>query len=682
MHPEIDRLAVTTIRTLAMDGVQKANSGHPGAPLGMAPVAYCLWQEFLRYDPADPLWPNRDRFVLSAGHASMLLYALLHLAEVRTVSDGQVGEGPAVPLEELQRFRQMGSRCPGHPEYGLTGGVETTTGPLGQGASVSVGMAMAGRWLASRFNRPGFDLFGYRVWTICGDGDLMEGVASEAASLAGHLRLDNLCWIYDSNRITIEGSTDLAFTEDVAGRFRAYGWQVLAVDDANDLGSLAEAYRAALAGSGRPTLIVVRSHIAWGAPRKQDTAAAHGEPLGEEEIRLTKRAYGWPEEATFFVPEPVREHFRAGLGRRGRELRQEWQRRWEGYQSQYPELARQLAVMLQRRLPEGWDRELPVFPPDPKGKATREISGKILNLVAGQVPWLVGGSADLAPSTKTPILAEDAGDLAAAHPGGRNQHFGVREHAMAAVLNGMAHCQLRPYGSTFLVFSDYNRPSIRLAAMMELPVLHIFTHDSIGVGEDGPTHQPVEHLAALRAIPGLVVLRPADANEVVEAWRVIMRLRREPVALVLTRQNLPTLDRQGLGHAGGLARGAYVLREAAGGLPEMLLLGSGSEVSLCLAAAGLLETQGVPTRVVSMPSWELFERQDPAYRDSVLPPRVTARLAVEQAIRLGWDRYVGPAGDCVCLNGFGASAPQEELRQHFGFTPEKVAAAAFRLLKF
>ena len=682
MHSEIDKLAVTTIRTLAMDGVQKANSGHPGAPLGMAPAAYCLWQQFFRYDPADPLWPNRDRFVLSAGHASMLLYALLHLSEVRDVTaEGKVGEGPAVPLEELKRFRQMGSRCPGHPEFGLTAGVETTTGPLGQGVSVSVGMAMAGRWLASHFNRPGFDLFGFRVWALCGDGDLMEGVASEAASLAGHHRLENLVWIYDSNRITIEGSTDLAFTEDVAGRFRAYGWQVLGVDDGNDLDALAESCRVAMAGSGRPTLIVVRSHIAYGAPHKQDTASAHGEPLGEEEIRLTKRAYGWPEEAAFFVPEPVREHFREGLGRRGRELRQEWQRRWEGYQAQHPELARQLAVMWQRRLPEGWDLELPVYPPDPKGKATREISGKILNLLAGRVPWLIGGSADLAPSTKTRIVAEGAGDLDAGHPGGRNLHFGVREHAMAALVNGLAHCHLRPYGATFLVFSDYNRPSIRLASMMELPVIHIFTHDSIGVGEDGPTHQPVEHLAALRAIPGLIVLRPGDANEVVEAWRVIMRLRREPVALVLTRQNLPTLDRQGLGHPGGLARGAYVLREASGGLPEVLLLGSGSEVSLCLEAAGLLEAQGVPARVVSMPSWELFERQDSAYRDSVLPPRVTVRLAVEQAIRQGWDRYVGPAGDCVCLKGFGASAPHEELRQHFGFTPEKVAATALRLLK-
>lgn len=675
---DLDLLCVNTIRTLSMDAVQAANSGHPGAPMGLAPAAYCLWQRFLRYDPEDPIWPNRDRFVLSAGHASMLLYSLLHLAGVRSVSaDYRVLEDLSVPLDEIKRFRQMGSRTPGHPEYRLTSGVETTTGPLGQGAAVSVGMAMAGRWLGERFNRPGFDLFNYDVYAMAGDGCMMEGITSEAASLAGHLKLSNLCWVYDNNKISIDGSTKLAFSEGVAGRFRAYGWHVAHVSDANDLGALEAAFKEFKATDARPTLIMVDSHIAYGAPTKQDSADAHGSPLGEDEIRGAKRHYGWPEDEHFRVPEGVREHFTAGIGARGRVLRDKWKERFAEYKQEYLELARDIELMQGRELPEGWDKSVPVFPSDSKGIATRSSSGKVLNAIAEHVPWLLGGSADLTPSTKTYLTFEAAGgDFEAGSYSARNFRFGVREHAMGAILNGLAHCKLRPYGATFLVFSDYMRPPIRLAALMELPVIYVFTHDSIGVGEDGPTHQPVEQLAALRAIPGLLVIRPADANEVAEAWRVMMESRHEPAALALSRQNLPTIDRQKYGPARGLRYGAYVLADASDGEPDVLLIASGSEVALCLEAHERLTADGVRVRLVSMPSWELFDRQDPEYRDGVLPPSVKARVAVEQAVGQGWERYVGSDGAVVGMESFGTSAPLKDAQDHFGFTVENVVAVA------
>jgi transketolase len=675
---DLDLLCINTIRTLSMDAVQAANSGHPGAPMGLAPVAYCLWQRFLRYDPEDPIWPNRDRFVLSAGHASMLLYSLLHLAGVRSVSaDYRVRDELSVPLEEIKRFRQLGSRTPGHPEYRLTAGVETTTGPLGQGAAVSVGMAMAGRWLGERFNRSGFDLFNYDVYAMAGDGCMMEGITSEAASLAGHLRLSNLCWVYDNNKISIDGSTKLAFSEGVAGRFRAYGWHVAHVSDANDLEALEAAFKEFKATDARPTLIIVDSHIAYGAPTKQDSADAHGSPLGEDEIRGAKRHYGWPEDEHFQVPEGVREHFTAGIGARGRVLRDKWKERFAEYKQEYPEPARHIELMQRRELPEGWDKSVPVFPADAKGIATRSSSGKVLNAIAEHVPWLLGGSADLTPSTKTYLTFEAAaGDFEAGSYSARNFRFGVREHAMGAILNGLSHCKLRPYGATFLVFSDYMRPPIRLAALMELPIIYVFTHDSIGVGEDGPTHQPVEQLAALRAIPGLLVIRPADANEVVEAWRVIMESRHEPAALALSRQNLPTIDRQKYGPARGLRYGAYVLADAPDGEPDVLLIASGSEVALCLEAHERLTADGVRVRLVSMPSWELFDRQDPEYRDGVLPPSVKARVAVEQAVGQGWERYVGCDGTIVGMESFGTSAPLTDAQDHFGFTVENVVAVA------
>ena len=678
----MDELCINTIRTLSMDAVQEANSGHPGTPMALAPVAYCLWQRVLRFDPAHPIWPNRDRFVLSAGHASMLLYSLLHLTGVRAVNPRYETLGqPSVTLDDIRRFRQLGSRCPGHPEYRWTSGVETTTGPLGQGLATSVGMAVAAKWLASRFNRPGFDLFDYRVYALCGDGCMMEGISGEAASLAGHLGLDNLCWIYDNNHITIEGNTALAYTEDVATRFLGYGWNVTRVGDANDLEMLERAFRTATRTTDRPTLVIVDSHIAYGAPHKQDTSAAHGEPLGAQEIRETKRRYAWPEEAKFLVPDGVREHFAAGIGARGAALHQAWWESFERYRSEHPELAEQLARMLRRELPDGWD-ELPAFPADDRGIATRDASGKVLNAIARHVPWMLGGSADLAPSCKTRLTFEEAGDFSARDRGGRNLHFGIREHAMGAILNGLSLSKIRPYGSGFLIFSDYGRPAIRLSALMELPVIHVFTHDSIAVGEDGPTHQPVEQLASLRAIPGLITLRPADANEVVEAWRVILQLRHEPVALILTRQAVPTLDRSLCAPAEGLQRGAYVLLDAADGRPEVLLLATGSEVSLCLGARRRLEAAGVGTRVVSMPSWDLFERfcrDHPAYREQVLPSSVTARVSVEAGCTLGWSRYVGPGGVSLGMETFGASAPLQELQTKFGFTAENIAATAMRL---
>ena len=681
MTRDLDRLCIDTIRTLAIDAVQQANSGHPGTPMAMAPLVYCLWQRVLRFDPADPIWPNRDRFVLSAGHASMLLWALLHLTGTKAVNASyEVPGEPSVTLDDIRRFRQLDSKCPGHPEYRWTSGVETTTGPLGQGVATSVGMAIAGRWMASHFNRPGFTMFDHDVYALAGDGCMMEGLSGEAASLAGHLRLANLCWIYDNNHVTIEGPTELAFSEDVAARFLGYGWNVTRVGDANDLALLERAFDVFRACDDRPTLVIVDSHIGYGAPHKQDTSAAHGEPLGEDEVRLAKRAYGWSEDAKFLVPEGVYAHFGRGFGARGRALREAWFARFAQYREVHPELADQLYRMQHRELPEGWDRGLPEFAPDAKGLAGRDASAKVLNVLAQNVPWLLGGSADLAPSTKTRLTFEGAGDLTATNPGGRNIHFGIREHAMAAIVNGLALSKLRAYGSTFFTFSDYARPAIRLAAIMEIPIIHVFTHDSIGVGEDGPTHQPVEHLASLRAIPGLVTLRPADANETVEAWRTIMQLRHDPVALVLSRQPVPTFDRSRYAPASGLARGAYVLADAAGGEPDLLLLATGSEVALCLAAYERLTADGFRARVISMPSWELFERQPEGYRESVLPGRVRARVAVEQASIFGWDRYVGPAGEIIGMHTFGASAPLKALQTKFGFTPDRVVHAARQAL--
>jgi transketolase len=676
-----DLLTINTIRTLAMDAVQAANSGHPGTPMALAPVVYCLWQDFLRFDPEDPIWPNRDRFVLSNGHASMLLYSMLYLTGVKAVNSQYERLGElAVKLDDIKHFRQLGSKSPGHPEYRLTSGVETTTGPLGQGVATSVGMAMAGRWQAAYFNRPGFELFDYDVYALCGDGDMMEGISGEAASLAGHLKLSNLCWIYDNNKISIEGPTDWAFSDDTATRFIGYGWNVTRVGDANDLDVLRRALRVFKSTADRPTLIIVDSHIAYGAPHKQDTGAAHGEPLGEDEIRLTKRFYGWPEDAKFLVPDGVREHLRDGFGRRGREQHQAWDAFYQEYQKQYGQLAEQLQLMQRRQLPDGWDRDLPTFPADPKGMAGRDASAKVLNAIAKNVPWLIGGAGDLAPSTKTRLTFDGAGDLTATNPGGRNLHFGVREHAMAASVNGLSLSKVRGFGSGFLIFSDYARPAIRLSAIMEIPTIHVFTHDSIGVGEDGPTHQPVEQLASLRAIPGLITIRPADANEAVEAWRVIMRLQHQPVALVLSRQPIPVFDRTRYASAAGVARGAYVLADAEGGRPEVILLSTGSEVSLCIEAFERLTADGIRARVVSMPSWELFEQQSQSYRDEVLPPEVVARVSVEQASTFGWERYVGPAGTMIGMKTFGASAPLKELQKKFGFTAEHVIEAARALV--
>ncbi len=674
---DLDRLAVNTIRTLAMDAVQQANSGHPGTPMAMAPVAYSLWQRHLRFDPNHPIWPNRDRFVLSMGHASMLLYSLLHLAGVKAVNPKYETLGRlSVSLDDIKRFRQLDSRCPGHPEYRWTSGVETTTGPLGQGYATSVGMAIASCFLAAHFNKPGFEMFGYHVYALGGDGCMMEGVASEAASLAGHLKLSNLCWIYDNNRITIEGHTSLHFSEDVATRFIAYGWNVTRVGDANDLEMLDRAFTTFKRTTDRPTLIIVDSHIGYGAPTKQDTHAAHGEPLGEAEIKAAKRFYGWPEDAKFLVPDGVREHLAKGLGTRGGMLRAEWMRLFDSYKAKYPAEADAMYRMQHRQLPEAWHKDIPDFPADPKGVAGRDASQQVLNAIAKNVPWLLGGSADLAPSTKTRLTFEGAGDFSADCPGGRNFHFGIREHAMGSILNGLSLSKVRPYGSGFLIFSDYGRPAIRLAALMELPVVYVFTHDSIGVGEDGPTHQPVEQVLSLRAIPGLLTIRPADANEVVEAWRVVMQLRHEPAVLVLTRQALPTLDRSRYAPASGLAKGGYVLADAPDKKPDVLLLATGSEVSMCVAAHEQLAKDGVKSRVVSMPCWELFDDQPQAYRDAVLPPSVKARVSVEQATTLGWERYVGLTGRAIGMHTFGASAPLKELQKKFGFEPEKIAAAA------
>jgi transketolase len=674
---QLDQLSINTIRTLSIDAVQAANSGHPGTPMALAPLVYTLWNRVLRFDPQDPIWPNRDRFVLSNGHASMLLWSVLHLTGTRAVNADYERLGQlSVTLEDIRRFRQFGSKAPGHPEYHWVSGVEATTGPLGQGIATSVGMAIAGRWLASRYNRPGFEVFDYDIYALCGDGCLMEGVGSEAASLAGHLGLDNLCWVYDNNHITIEGSTSIAFTEDVAARFLGYGWNVLRVGDANDLDRIERALAVFRQTRGRPTLIILDSHIGYGSPHRQDTAAAHGEPLGEEEIRLTKRAYGWPEDAKFLVPDGVREHFGVGIGARGAEARRRWTDLFAAYRAEFPELASEIEQMQRRELPVGWDRDLPVFPDDPKGPAGREASGKVLNVLARNVPWFLGGSADLGPSNKTTLTYEGAGDVQAGSPGGKNLHFGIREHAMGAIVNGLSLSKLRPFGATFFIFSDYARPAIRLSALMELPTVFVFTHDAMGDGEDGPTHQPIEQLASLRAIPGLTVLRPGDANEVVEAYRYVMQLRHRPAVLVLSRQALPTLDRSRYAPASGVARGAYVLADAPGGRPEVILIASGSEVSLAVQAHENLVAGGVLSRVVSMPSWDVFEQQPQAYRDGVLLPDVQARVAIEQASTFGWERYVGRTGRVIGMSTFGASAPLKELQKEFGFTVEKVVAAA------
>jgi len=662
----LDQLCINTIRTLAMDAVQKARSGHPGLPMGAAAMAYVLWTRFLKHNPANPAWPDRDRFVLSAGHGSMLLYSLLHLT------------GYDLPLAELQNFRQWGSKTPGHPEHGLTPGVETTTGPLGQGFANGVGMAIAERFLAARFNRPGHTIVDHYTYAIVSDGDLMEGVAAEAASLAGHLKLGKLIYLYDDNRISIEGSTDLAFTEDRALRFQAYGWHVQQVDG-NDLEAVAKAIRAAQAETERPSLIIARTIIGYGSPHKQGTAEAHGEPLGEDEVRATKEALGWPPEPAFYIPDEALAHFRQALAR-GQEWEADWQRRFAAYAQAYPDLAAEWQRLMRGELPPDWDADMPTFPPDAKGMATRVASGTVINALAPRLTNLIGGSADLAPSTRT--LMKGTGDFAAGHYSNRNLRFGVREHAMGAILNGMAlHGGVIPFGATFLVFSDYMRPAIRLAAMMELPVIYVFTHDSIGLGEDGPTHQPVEHLAALRAIPNLTVIRPADANETVVAWRVALEHRSGPVALALTRQNVPVFDRTRYAPAEGLRRGAYIMAEAEGGKPDLILIATGSEVQLALAAREELAKRGIAARVVNMPSWELFDRQSAEYQESVLPPEVTARLAVEAGVSQGWHRYVGPAGEVISLERFGASAPYQVAMRNLGFSVENVVARALALLE-
>lgn len=671
----VDTQCINTIRTLAMDAVQKANSGHPGTPMGLAPVGYTLWSRFLRYHPEHPDWPNRDRFVLSVGHASMLLYSLLHLAGVVEIdAHGKRSGQPAISLDDIKQFRQMSSKTPGHPEYRMTTGVETTTGPLGQGCANSVGMAMAERWLAKRFNRDDQVLFDYNVYTLCGDGDMMEGISSEAASIAGHLKLENLCWIYDNNTISIEGHTELAFSEDVIKRFQAYGWHTLHVTDANNLLALSDALSTFQKNTGAPTLIVVDSVIGYGSPHKHNTASAHGEPLGEEEIRLTKAAYGWPEDSSFLVPDEARTVLRDALLKRSKPLYEQWTETLSHLEQYEPELADELRRMRAGEMPEHWQEQLPSFDADAKGVASRAAGGEVLNAFAKQIPWLLGGSADLSPSTKTNLTFDDAGRFSAENYGGRNLHFGIREHAMGAIANGMALSYLRPYTSTLLVFSDYMKPPIRLAAIMELPVVFVFTHDSIGVGEDGPTHQPIEHLTQLRATPGLLTLRPGDANETLEAWKIALAQTHRPTCVVLSRQNLPTLDRTKYAAATGTSRGAYVL--AGADKPQVILMATGSEVGLAVEAYEQLKTEGVAAQVVSMPSWELFEEQDQAYRDSVLPPAVKARLVVEQAGPLGWDRYVGQTGAKVVMNSFGASAPLSKLQAKFGFTLDNVVKLA------
>jgi transketolase len=680
-NEELDQLAINTIRTLSIDAVQQAKSGHPGTPMALAPLVYTLWNRVMRFDPKDPIWPDRDRFVLSNGHASMLLWSVLHLSATQAVNADYERLGkPSVTLDDIRHFRQLESKAPGHPEYHWVSGVETTTGPLGQGIATSVGMAIARKWLASRYNKPGFELFDYDIYAVCGDGCLMEGVGSEAASLAGHLELEDLCWVYDNNHITIEGNTSITFTEDVATRFLAYRWNVLRVGDANDLARIEDALAVFRKTEGRPTLIILDSHIGYGSPHKVDTSAAHGEPLGDDEVKLTKRAYGWPEDAKFLVPDGVMQHFQDGIGKRGAAARERWEKLFADYAKQFPELAAEIDQMQRRELPKGWDNKLPSFPADPKGIAGRDASGEVLNVLAQNIPWFLGGSADLGSSNKTTLKFAGAGDFEPGSPGGRNLHYGIREHAMAAAVNGMSLSKLRAFGATFFIFSDYARPAIRLSALMELPTIFIFTHDAMGDGEDGPTHQPVEQLLSLRAVPGLVVLRPGDANEVVEAYRYILQLRHQPAVIALSRQPLPTFDRSKYASAAGVAKGAYVMADAKGGAPEVILIATGSEVALVVEAHEALAARGIRSRVVSMPSWDIFEHQPQAYRDEVLPPSVTARIAVEQGSELGWDRYVGAAGRVIGMKTFGASAPLKELQRKFGFEPDKVVAMAMELL--
>jgi transketolase len=682
---KLDELSINTIRTLTIDAVQKANSGHPGTAMDAAPTAYTLWQQFLRYDPKAPHWINRDRFVLSAGHASMLLYNLIHLAGIEAAETSyQKKGGEAVSLADIESFREDGSRCPGHPEYGWTSGVESTTGPLGQGLATSVGMAMAGKWLAATYNKPGFELFDFNVYALSGEGCLMEGVGSEAASLAGHLKLSNLCWIFDNNNVTIDGHTEITFTEDVGKRFDAYGWHVVRVSNANDLGEVAAAYNEFLATDDRPTMIIVHSHIGYGSPGKHDTPAAHGSPLGPEEVRRTKEFLGFDPDKFFVEPDGVRQHFTTHMGQRGAEARAKWDSVFADYAKKHPEEAKQIEQIRDRDLPDGWDSDLPEFAPDPTGIATREASGKALNAIAAKVPWVIGGAADVAGSTKVLLTYPDAGEFQPygelGDYGGHNLRYGIREHAMCAIVNGMVLTGLRAYDSCYLIFTDYARGAIRLASLMDLPVLHIWTHDSISLGQDGPTHQPIEQLVSLRAIPGLMVMRPADANETIEAYRLAIPHKSRPVALILTRQAVPIFDRAKLAPASGLAKGAYVLADADDGNPNVILIGTGSEVSLCLAARDLLAKDKVKARVVSMPCRELFEEQSQAYRDSVLPPSITARVTVEEASPIGWDRYAGPKGVVLGMSTFGLSAPLKVVSEHFGFTPDKVAAAAKKVL--
>jgi transketolase len=677
---DLSQLAINTIRTLAMDGVEAAKSGHPGTPMALAPVTYQLWTEVLNYDPSSPAWPNRDRYVLSCGHASMLIYSMLHLAGVKTIKDGKLTDEPSVSLDDLKNFRQFASATPGHPEHGHTTGVETTTGPLGQGCGNSVGMAIASKWLGARYNKPGYELFNFNVYNQCSDGDLMEGVACEAASLAGHLKLDNLCWIYDDNTITIEGHTNLAFSEDVATRFKGLGWNVIRVTDGNDLKSLAKAYEAFLKTIDAPTLIIVKTIIGYGSPNKANTSKAHGEALGADEIKLTKAAYGWPENESFLVPPEVPEHFQNTLGERGRDAREAWEELFQKYTTEFPELAEQINQMQRNELPKGWDKEIVTFPADAKGNATRNTGGKALNAFAKNIPWLVGGSADLAPSTKTLLEFDGTGSFSAEDFAGRNFHFGIREHAMAAAVNGMVLSGLRAYGATFFVFSDYCRPSLRLAAIMNLPSVFLFTHDSIGVGEDGPTHQPVEQLAAMRAIPNLLLIRPGDANESAYAWKAALANNHRPSAIILTRQNMPTLDREKYAAADGVLKGGYILSDAPGGKPDVILMGTGSELSIAVAAQEELAKSGIKARVVSLPCFELFDEQPQSYQDEVLPPTVAARVAVEAGVRQGWDRYLAGRGAFIGMHGFGMSAPFEQIYKAVGITPEKMVEAAKKQL--
>jgi len=678
----IEQLAINTIRTLAMDAVQKANSGHPGTPMALAPVTYTIWNQFLNYDPQQPLWPARDRFVLSCGHASMLLYSMIHLTGIRKVDKhGNVEKsGESITLDNIKNFRQLGSPCAGHPEFGDVAGIETTTGPLGQGCGNSVGMAMAAKYYAARYNKPGFDLFGYNVYVLCSDGDLMEGVANEAASVAGHLKLDNLLWVYDDNHITIEGETELAFSENVSKRFEGLGWNVLHVSDANDLAALSKAIESFRQTTGKPTIIVLRSIIGYGAPNKANTHNAHGAPLGEEEIKLTKQFYGWPADAQFMVPPEVIEHFAEGIGACGAESYQKWKAYFADYKKKYPQLAAELEAIWAGKQPEGWEKGIPTFPADAKGMGTRISSGKVLNALSPVYPWLIGGSADLAPSTMTMIESKEAGHFEPHNYAGRNLHFGIREHGMAAICNGLSLSGLRPYGATFFVFTDYMRPSMRLSSIMHRPVIYVLTHDSIGLGEDGPTHQPIEHLSACRAIPGLRVVRPGDANEVAEAYRAILKDQKHPAALVLSRQNCPTLDRAKLGPASDTAKGAYIISEAPSGKPEVIIMATGSELAIAMAGQELLTKEGIQARVVSMPCFEWFDEQDAAYRSAVLPPSIKARVAVEAGIRMSWEKYLGSDGRFVGMSSFGASAPYSALYKHFGITAENVAAEAKKAL--